>query len=142
MAEFRDLGDEFRALGVNVAALAVDSPERSDRVRLQYELPFPILCDAEKVVVRAWGLFNAKEKGGIAVPAAVLIGRDRRIQMVVVEGIATRARAADLLASLPAYAAAAAVSAKALPANAQLQRVILPSLVDIGRAIWNTLTRR
>ncbi len=142
MAEFRDLADDFRALGVQIAALAVDSPDQSDRVRRQYELPFPILCDTEKQVVRAWGLFNAKEKGGIAVPAVLLIGRDRRIQMAAVEGIATRVRAADLLASLPVYAAAAANSAGAMPANTQRQRVIFPSLVDFGRAIWNTLTKR
>ena len=140
MAEFRDLFDEFRTLGVQIAALAVDPPEQSDRVRRQYELPFPILCDTEKAVVRAWGLFNAEEKGGIAVPAALLIGRDRRIQMAMVEGIATRVRAAELLASLAANAAAN--SAEGTPSNTQRQRVIFPSLVDIGRAIWNTLTRR
>jgi peroxiredoxin len=139
LAEFRDLFDEFRTLGVQIAALAVDPPEQSDRVRRQYELPFPILCDTEKAVVRAWGLFNAEEKGGIAVPAVLLIGRDRRIQMAMVEGIATRVRAAELLASLAANAAAN--SAEGTPSNTQRQRVIFPSLVDIGRAIWNTLTR-
>lgn len=141
MAEFRDLAEDFRARGVQIAALAVDSPEQSDRVRRQYELPFPILCDTKKEVVRAWGLFNEKEKGGIAVPAVVLIGGDRRIQMAMVEGVATRVRAADLLTSIPAYAAAAN-AAKAMPADAQRQRIIFPSLVDFGRAIWNTLTRR
>ncbi len=139
MAEFRDLFDDFRAVGVRIAALAVDPPEESERVRRQYELPFPILCDTEKDLVRAWGLFNAKEKGGIAVPAVLLIGCDRRIQLVMIEGIATRVRAVDLLTSLRAYAAAAN-SAEALPANTQ--RVIFPSLVDFGRAIWNTLTKR
>jgi peroxiredoxin len=140
LAEFRDLFDEFRTLGVQIAALAVDPPEQSDRVRRQYQLPFPILCDTEKAVVRAWGLFNAEEKGGIAVPAALLIARDRRIQMAMVEGIATRVRAAELLASLAANAAAN--SAEGTRSNTQRQRVIFPSLVDIGRAIWNTLTRR
>lgn len=141
MAEFRDLFDDFRAVGVQIAALAVDPPEESEHVRRQYELPFPILCDTEKDLVRAWGLFNAKEKGGIAVPAVLLIGCDRRIQLVMIEGIATRVRAADLLTSLPAYAAPAN-SAEALPAHTQRQRVIFPSLVDFGRAIWNTLTKR
>ncbi len=141
MAEFRDLFDDFRAVGVQIAALAVDPPKQSRRVRRQYELPFPILCDTEKDLVRSWGLFNAKEKGGIAVPAVLLIGCDRRFQLVMTEGIATRVRAADLLTSVPAYAAADD-SAEALPANAQRQRVIFPSLLDFGRAIWNTFTKR
>ena len=140
MAEFRDLSDDFRGLGVQIAALAVDSPERSDRVRRQYELPFPILCDTQKEVVRAWGLFNAEEKGGIAVPAVLLLGRDRRIRSIMIEGVATRVHAADLLKFLRSYPVSAN-SADDMPSNTQRQRVIFPSLVDFGRAIWNSITR-
>jgi peroxiredoxin len=140
LAEFRDLFEEFRGLGVHIAAVAVDSPERSDRVRRQYELPFPILCDTQKKVVRAWGLFNAEEKDGVAVPAIVLLGRDRRIQSSMIEGVATRVRAADLLKSLRSYPTPAD-SANDMPSNAPRQRVIFPALVDFGRAIWNLLTR-
>ena len=141
MAEFRDLSDEFRSLGVHIAALAVDSPEQSDRVRRQYELPFPILCDTQKEVVRAWGLFNAEEKGGIAVPAVVLIGFDRRVRLIVIEGIANRVRAGDLLEFLRAHPVSVD-SADDLHSGSQRQRVIFPSLVDFGRAIWNSIIRR
>jgi peroxiredoxin len=103
LAEFRDLFDDFRALGVHMAAVAVDSPEQSGRVVRQYELPFPILCDTQTQVVRAWGLFNAKEKDGIAVPAVLLLGRDRRFESIMIEGVATRVRAADLLKLLRSY---------------------------------------
>jgi peroxiredoxin len=140
LAEFRDLSDDFRGLGVHIAALAVDSPKRSDRVRRQYELPFPILCDTQKEVVRAWGLFNAEEKGGIAVPAIVLLGRDRRIRSIMIEGVSTRVRAPDLLKFLRSYPVPTN-SADDMPSNAQRQRVIFPSLVDFGRAIWNSLTK-
>jgi peroxiredoxin len=140
LAEFRNLANDFRDLGVHIAALAVDSPEHSDRVRRQYELPFPILCDTQREVVRAWGLFNAKEKGGIAVPAVVLIGRDRRIRLLMIEGVSTRVRAADLLRFLRAHPVPAD-SADALPSNTYRQRAIFPSLVDWGRAIWNSLIR-
>ena len=140
MAEFRDFFDDFRGLGVRIAAVSVDSPEQSDRVRRQYELPFPILCDTQKVVVRAWGLFNAKERGGIAVPAIVLLGRDRRFRSIMTEGVATRVRAADLLKFLRSYPIQAN-SADDVPSNAQPQRAIFPSLVDFGRAIWNSFTK-
>jgi peroxiredoxin len=140
LAEFRDLSDDFRGLGVQIAALAVDSPEQSDRVRRQYELPFPILCDAQKEVVRAWGLFNVEEKGGIAVPAIVLLGRDRRIRLIMIEGVATRVRAADLLGFLRSHPVPAN-SADDMPADAHRQRVIFPSLVDFGRAIWNSIIK-
>jgi alkyl hydroperoxide reductase subunit AhpC len=148
LAEFRDVYDDFRGLGIQIAALSVDSPEQSERVRRQYELPFPILCDTQKEVVRAWGLFNAEEKGGIAVPAIVLVGRDRRIRLMMVEGVATRVRAADLLEFLRAHPVPAntaddvlANSAEDAPSNTPRQRAIFPSLVDVGRAIGNSLTR-
>ena len=140
MAEFRDLGDEFRGLGVQLAALSVDSPEQSDRVRRQYELPFPILCDPEKEVVRAWGLFNAEEKGGIAVPAVVLVGRDGRVRLRMIEGVATRVRAADLLGFLRSHPISAN-SADDIGSDRQRQRVIFPWLVDFGRAIWNSIRK-
>jgi peroxiredoxin len=139
LAEFRDLCDDFGGLGVHMATLAVDSPEQSDRVRRQYELPFPILCDTQKEVVRGWGLFNAEEKGGIAVPAIVLLGSDRRIRLIRIEGVATRIRAADLLEFLRSHPVTAN-SGDDRPGDGQ--RVIFPSLVDIGRAIWNSIVRR
>jgi peroxiredoxin len=141
LAEFGELYDDFRGLGVQVAALAVDSPEQSERVRRQYELPFPILCDTQKEVVRGWGLFNAEEKGGIAVPAVVLVGRDRSIRMMMIEGVATRVRAADLLRFLRSHPVPDS-SADEMPSNAQRQRVIVPWLVDFGRAFWNSIVRR
>jgi peroxiredoxin len=140
LAEFRDLCDDFRGVGVHIAALSVDFPEQSDRVRRQYELPFPILCDTQKEVVRAWGLFNAEEKGGIAVPAVVLVGHDRRIRLIMIEGVATRVRAADLLRFLRSHPVPA-TSVDDMGSNTQRQRVIVPALVDFGRALWNSLTK-
>jgi peroxiredoxin Q/BCP len=140
LAEFRDLSNDFRGLGVHIAAVAVDSPERSDRVRRQYELPFPILCDAQKEVVRAWSLFNAEEKGGIAIPAVLLLGRDRRFRLIMIEGVSTRVRAVDLLSFLRSHPVPAN-SADDIASDVQRQRVIFPSLVDFGRAIWNSLTK-
>lgn len=140
MAEFGELCDDFRGLGVYIAALSVDPQEQSERVRRQYELPFPILCDTEKKVVQAWGLFNAEEKGGIAVPAVVLLGRDHCIRMMMIEGVATRVRAADLLAFLRSHPVPAS-SADDMPSNPQRQRVIVPWLVDFGRAVWNSIFR-
>lgn len=140
MAEFCDLCDDFHGLGVHIAALSVDSPEQSDRVRRQYELPFPILCDTQKEVVRVWGLFNAEEKGGIAVPAVVLLGRDRRIRMIMIEGVATRVRAADLLGFLRSHPVHVS-SADDNGPDTQRQRVVFPSLMDFGRAIWNSIRK-
>jgi len=63
-----------------VVALSVDDQARSDAVRTQLALPYPILCDPARSVVRAWDLYNPREKGGIAVPAVFVIGPDRRVR--------------------------------------------------------------
>jgi hypothetical protein len=57
----------------------------------------------------------------------------------MIEGVATRVRAADLLKLLSSYPTPAS-SAGDIPSNAQRQRIIFPSLLDFGRAIWNSLT--
>ena len=47
---------EIRALGADVAALSVDSAERSAALRAELRLPFPILGDTARRVVREWEL--------------------------------------------------------------------------------------
>ena len=58
----------------------------------------------------------------------------------MIEGVATRVRAADLLEILRSYPTPAS-SADEIPPKAQRQRIIFPSLVDFGRAIWNSFTK-
>jgi peroxiredoxin len=139
LAEYRDSFDDFRGLGIHIAALAVDSPEQSDRVRRQYELPFPILCDTQREVVRAWGVYNAEEKGGIAVPAVLLLGRDRRIRWIMIESVSSRVRPGDLLEFFRAHPVSSNAAEDTL--SGPQRRAIFPSLVDIGRAIRNSLSK-
>jgi hypothetical protein len=58
----------------------------------------------------------------------------------MIEGVATRVRAPDLLKLLRSYPTPA-ISADDIPSNAQRQRIIFPSLADFGRAIWNSFTK-
>jgi len=100
--------EAIRAAGADVAALSVDSPERSQAVRDQLRLPFPILSDAARRVVRAWDLYNAKEQGGIAIPAVFVIGTDRRVRYCSVDRTATRVATDGVLGFLRGDAAPAA----------------------------------
>ncbi len=80
MAEYGRAYGAIRAAGADVVALSVDSQARSEAVRTQLVLPYPILCDPARVVVRAWDLYNPREMGGIAVPAVFVIGPDRCVR--------------------------------------------------------------
>ena len=79
MADYRDHYEEIRAAGADVAAVSADSPEKSETLRRDLRLPFPILCDTERRVIQDWDIYNARERGGIAKPAVFLIGRGRAV---------------------------------------------------------------
>ncbi len=92
------------AAGIGIAAVSVDEPGRAEEVRRRYGLPFPLLCDPEAQLVRAWGLFDPAEKGGIARPATFVLDAGLTVRFRSLDGVVTRVRAADLahaLASRP-----------------------------------------
>jgi peroxiredoxin len=80
LAEYGRDYEAIRAAGADVVALSVDDQARSAALRAQLALPYPLLCDPARTVVRAWDLYNPREKGGIAVPAVFVIGPDRFVR--------------------------------------------------------------
>jgi len=94
--------------GYGIVALSVDEPQRTEHLRLTLSVTFPIWCDVERQVVREWDLFNAREKGGIAVPATFVIDGERRVLLCSVDGVMRRAAADDVLAFVRGQAMQAA----------------------------------
>lgn len=80
MADYRDHYEEIRAAGTDVAGASVDPSEKSERLRHELRLPFPILCDTERRVIQDWDIYNARERGGIAKPAVFVIGSGRVVR--------------------------------------------------------------
>jgi peroxiredoxin len=100
LAEYRDLYSSLRGAGANAAAVSVDAPEKSESVRRELRLPFSILSDAERRVVREWNIYNAKEKGGIAKPAVFILNPDRTVRFASVDEVASRVPAAEIVRRL------------------------------------------
>jgi peroxiredoxin len=100
LADYRDKVQQFAAAGYGIVALSVDEPQRSAGLRRDEALPFPILCDVNREVVRAWDLFNEREKGGIAVPATFVIDRDRKVRFASVDKVTARVDADGVLAAI------------------------------------------
>lgn len=132
MAEYRDHYEDFQAAGFAVAALAVDEPIRSEALRRDLRLPFPILCDTEREVVSAWGLLNAAEKGGVARPAVLILDEDRRVLYSSRDSTHRRLRAGELVAFL----CLGRVIAGARPPR---RRILLAGLSDCWRALRSAL---
>ena len=90
----------MRSADANVVAVSVDAPEPSEALRVQLSLPFLILCDTERRVVREWDIYNAREKGGIAKPAVFVIDPNRVVRFASVDSVAKRVPAVEIVSLL------------------------------------------
>jgi peroxiredoxin len=100
LAGYRDRHTELTALGFGLAAISVDTPERSHALADQLLLPFPLLCDPAREVVQAYGLLNRDEKGGIAYPATFVLDRTRTVRFRSLDRLASRVDLDGLFAFL------------------------------------------
>jgi len=102
LAEYRDLYGKIRKAGADVVGVAVDSPRSSEALRQQLGLPFRILCDTHRKIVKPWGVFNPREKGGIAEAAVFVVDQDGIFRLVSIDTISARVPAAAVLEFLRA----------------------------------------
>src|SRR5437879_6402406 len=68
-------------------------------------LPFTILSDSRREVITKFGLLNAREKGGIAIPATIVIDRSMKVLFASGNEVHSRVQAADALAWVRSFAA-------------------------------------
>ena len=97
MADYSARLDDFRAAGADLVAISVDDAARSEPVRTELGIKFPLLCDTRREVVKAYGVLNTGEKGGIAFPAAFVIDRKRIVRFRTLEDVASRVGVDELL---------------------------------------------
>ena len=77
LCDYRDHLDVFADLGVDVLGINPQSLDSHRAFAEKHALPFPLLCDSDKSVCRAYGALGLL---GMAKRALVLIGRDRRVR--------------------------------------------------------------
>lgn len=112
-----------------MVAVSVDTPKQSALLRGELDLPFPLLCDAERRVVQEWDIYNPREKGGIAKPATFVVEPDRRVRYASVDQVAVRAPASEMLLVLRSTGEGRRVR----------RRVYLPRLGEWLRGIRNLM---
>jgi peroxiredoxin len=131
LADYREHYREIRSAGAELVAVSVDPPDKSEALRVHLSLPFAHLCDTERRVVREWGIYNSREKGGIAKPAVFLIEPSRVISYSSVDTVAMRVPAAEIVRQLQTAAHARALR----------RRVHIPLFSEWVRAIRNAVQR-
>jgi peroxiredoxin len=98
LADYAKLYDNFRAAGAQLVAISVDPRERSAGLRKDLAIPFPLLSDSDRATIIEWGVLNASEKGGIAIPSTFLIDRERKVRFAKVEDMMMRVEPREMLA--------------------------------------------
>jgi len=120
LADYRDHYPEIQSAGASVVAVSVDAFNKSEALRVDLSLPFPILCDTEHRVVRDWGIYNSEEKGGIAKPAVFIIDSSQVVRYAAVDAVVKRVPATEIVSVLQ----------KAAEAQRIRRRVHVPLLSD------------
>jgi peroxiredoxin len=100
LVDYREHYLEIRSAGACIVAVSVDAPDESEALRVHLSLPFPILCDTERRVVRDWDIYNSGEKGGIAKPAVFIIDSSHVVRYAAVDTVVRRVPAAEIVSLL------------------------------------------
>jgi peroxiredoxin Q/BCP len=83
---FRDSWAAIRATGAVVLGLSPDPAERHGKFKAKYSLPFPLLADPERAVLRAYGAFGKKMMYGKEVEGVIrstfIVGPDGKVLKV------------------------------------------------------------
>jgi len=131
LADYREHHLVIRSAGASIVAVSVDAPNESESLRVHLALPFPILCDTERRVVRDWDIYNSREKGGIARPAVFIIEPGLVVRYAAVDGVVRRVPAAEIVSVLQNAAEAPPVR----------RRVYVPLFSEWTSAIRNSFHR-
>ncbi|HTY01125.1 MAG TPA: thioredoxin-dependent thiol peroxidase [Bacteroidota bacterium] len=62
--DFRDHWDAVRKKGAVVIGVSADSPESHDKFAAKYELPFSLVSDEEKQILKSYGVWQKKSLYG------------------------------------------------------------------------------
>lgn len=125
MADFRDHYDTVRAAGFDVAAVSVDPPRTAALLQAELYIPFDLLCDTDRAVIRAWDLLNEHEHGGIPIAAVVAVGQERKVLARSLDTMTRQVAPKDFLTALD--------SADLAPPP---RRFLLPRLFEYLRLNW------
>jgi len=77
----RDIHDDLVAVGLNIAGISPQNAQSHARFREMHKLPFILLSDPDKAVIRMYGVDGLLGFG--VTRSTFLIGRDRRIEDAV-----------------------------------------------------------
>ena len=83
---FRDTYKQIQKTGVVLLGISPDTPKAQKKFQEKFELPFPLLADADKTVAQAYGVLQEKNMYGKKVMGIArttfVIGPDGKVQHI------------------------------------------------------------
>jgi len=64
VCSIRDYFAEIKTKGIKVFGISADSIEKNKKFSEEYNLPYPLICDEEKVLLSALGMYGEKKLYG------------------------------------------------------------------------------
>ena len=129
--------DRIKAANTMVLALSVDPPDSSAGFKKAMQLPFELLCDPDRQVVRLYRLLNPHEHDGIAYPAIFVLNRKGRICYRSLDRTASRVQLDEVLTFLDRLADDPALA----EAGGLKKTFIIPSLPEMWQIAKNMVFR-
>jgi peroxiredoxin len=74
--------EKFKAAGADLMTISADDQNYAWSMAQTTGAKYQILSDADRSVIKSYGVLNAAEHGGIAHPAVFIIDKQGRIQYV------------------------------------------------------------
>jgi peroxiredoxin Q/BCP len=104
--EFRDLFPQIREKGAVVLGVSPDTVQDVRKFREKFDLPFPLLADADHSVAEAYGVWREKEHFGRSylgvVRSTFLIDGEGRIERIY-DAVTAEGHAAEVLEGMGPY---------------------------------------
>ena len=79
MAQFRARADEFAGLGVKLYGVSGDSPFSHAEFRKKYNIPYDLLSDPTRKMVKAYGMWAGEEPYNCSKRGTVVIDKNGKI---------------------------------------------------------------
>ena len=103
MAELAQHSDTFESLKVRIYGLSVDTPEQSENIKSNLNLPFELLSIEDRSLLKGWGILNSKEREGLAYPNVYVVDCELKIIFHSPDRKASRVDSKPLIAFLKAH---------------------------------------
>ena len=115
--QIRDLHTDIQAAGLDVAGISPQEPDSHRRFSDKHELPFRLLCDPDKVVIR---MYDVDGPFGVGVRRATfLIDQDRTVRDAVLADVRIGRHTAFIEQAIELQRAASGDSAETSTSDSQ-----------------------